>query len=222
MGDCFIRGSVIRYIHLSKLDVDEDLLLNISYNCAVVKRFPSSPRCENRGGRTLQIVLLCSMKQFVLITKVAEEVPLFFRRLEGLAHERDASDRRKTLRGKRPLKLREEGVDGHHGHAPTIISISKGSEGVQMDRRWLVHIHHKCSDRHSRLLRQSHPLAARLCLIHPKRRYAHGWIRVVHHHRLLHLQRALRLALTLAQRLQHVLAHSLVVLEEGFANMALP
>ncbi|KAK8829569.1 hypothetical protein WA556_005487, partial [Blastocystis sp. ATCC 50177/Nand II] len=28
IGDCFIRGSVIRYIHLSKLDVDEDLLLN--------------------------------------------------------------------------------------------------------------------------------------------------------------------------------------------------
>lgn len=31
MSNCFLRGSVIRYIHLSKLDVDEDLLLSISF-----------------------------------------------------------------------------------------------------------------------------------------------------------------------------------------------
>ena len=30
MNNCFIRGSVIRYVHLTKLDVDEDLLLSIS------------------------------------------------------------------------------------------------------------------------------------------------------------------------------------------------
>ena len=36
MSNCFLRGSVIRYIHLSKLDVDEDLLLSISFDVNLV------------------------------------------------------------------------------------------------------------------------------------------------------------------------------------------
>jgi len=121
---------VIRYIHLSKLDVDEDLLLNISLACSVAPWFPSSIRGENRGGGAVQIVLLCSMKQFVLITKVTEEVPLFIRGLEGLAHERDVKDSRKTLRGERSFELGKEGVDRHHGDAATILPVSERPEGV--------------------------------------------------------------------------------------------
>ena len=130
MGDCFIRGSVIRYIHLSKLDVDEDLLLNISFVCTVPKWFPLSPRCENRSGRTFQIVLLCSMKQFVLIAKITEEVPFFFCRMERLTNERDMNNSRKTFRGKCFFELRKEGVDCHHGDTTSIISIPKGAERV--------------------------------------------------------------------------------------------
>ena len=39
MNSCFIRGSVIRYIHLSKLDVDEDLLLDISLELVFITLF---------------------------------------------------------------------------------------------------------------------------------------------------------------------------------------
>lgn len=48
MSNCFLRGSVIRYIHLSKLDVDEDLLLSISFDVNLVV-FLDYVRCKNGG-----------------------------------------------------------------------------------------------------------------------------------------------------------------------------
>ena len=89
---------MIRYIHLTKLDVDEDLLLNISLFFPNRQRFPSLPRRKNRGGGAREIVLLCSINSLLVLIKETEEVLLFFRGAELPTHEWHTCDRRKALR----------------------------------------------------------------------------------------------------------------------------
>ena len=49
MTSCFIRGSVIRYIHLTKADINEDLLLSISLESGSNSSIPSRSRRANRS-----------------------------------------------------------------------------------------------------------------------------------------------------------------------------
>ncbi|CBK24581.2 uncharacterized protein [Blastocystis hominis] len=49
MTSCFVRGSVIRYIHLTKADINEDLLLSISLWNDSNSSIPSRLRRANRS-----------------------------------------------------------------------------------------------------------------------------------------------------------------------------
>lgn len=135
MTSCFIRGSVIRYIHLTKADINEDLLLSISFyfwNSIV----PSCLRCTNRSRhydkRKIVFLFVWSNIKLSFRTQIVMERFFLFLAREFLLLEWNLDDRSESFIQRRFFEILIESFNNVFWCFSSRISKSKRSKSDQM------------------------------------------------------------------------------------------